>query len=1213
MASGGGSGVYFAPRIIAQKEKCGCEDFVPSCWEIGGSVGLPEVSAFGGKANLKASGSFKRCTCCDEDGEGTKDESSASLEGSVEFAVPVAGANLDANFSSGGYEFSGQIALGGLELKLAPKATGQYTSTEDCHGKNKKTCTTLSAEGSAELVSTLGPKFSVSQNGVALGEIQAQATVSLKTGVSLKTVECNDGTPAVTSFCLQPVVASAGITIGGTLGNGIQVGGGTSVSAELTSEHCISSDQAKSAAPLFAEQFAEAIRDALTKALEAQGFKAPPVRPIPAPLPTSTKISVPKAGGDGICARVKLRIEQDLVMARNAFDATLELINRDPALALSDIGVVVQVFDIDGKDVTDRFGFRTPAVTGMGAVDGTGTLAGNSSGKASFILVPTSEAAPVGPTVYFVGGSLGYTLDGRRVLIPLTAAPITVYPDPRLRIKYFHQRDVFADDPFTREILEPSLPYSLAVMVQNAGKGEAKKVRIISGQPQIIENERGLLINFEIIGTEVAGQTVSPSLTADFGAIQPGGIAIGRWLMKSTLQGLFIDYKATFEHLDSLGKTNLSLVDEVTIHEMIRLVQAIGPFEDGKPDFLVNDENDPDDLPDHIYLSDGRTNRVSVVRVATFDGAPNASDLNVTLTADMPAGWGYLRVPDPANSAYRLLRVLRSDGREIPVDTNAWVTDRTFIGRTERPVRENILHLLDYDSTDSYTLIYTSLPPDDHMTPATSVAALPPYSNAEIPVSWSGVDNGGGTIAFYDVYVAVNRGPFLPWLQRVTDLGAIYSGTPGHRYEFYSIGTDSSNNREPAPIYADTETVVALSNTAPALALNAPTAVDEGSVLVITASASDPEMPGQSLLFTLSGGPAGATIDPSSGRIQWNTGEGNGPSTNLFRVVARDNGLPPLSVTNTVSVVVREVNAAPVLAAIADRTISEGFMLRITNGVTDGDLPANALTFSLGGGSPIGSSIHPQSGVFQWRPSETQGGMTNSIAVLVTDSGSPSLSATQRFTVIVRDTLGDFSLTLGRTNVYRGATSGVPVRFTSGLELANIEFAIEQPIAALTNLNLLTLSPDVGSATLTPESPSRSVITLTATPGQSLQGDQTLASLRFTVPSNGPSLILSLLMKDVVARKLDGTPIANSVVRDGRVVIVGAEPVLEISPTQGGLRHINLFGNVGVSYQIQSSTALMTAPWQPVTNVQATLPSVDVAIPPTGASNVFYRALRLGP
>src|SRR5439155_4400682 len=156
--------------------------------------------------------------------------------------------------------------------------------------------------------------------------------------------------------------------------------------------------------------------------------------------------------------------------------------------------------------------------------------------------------------------------------------------------------------------IEPSVPFVLGVMVENRGKGTARNVQIISGQPQIVDNEKGLLIDFKIIGTQVAGQNQTPSLTADFGDIAPDHRGIGLWFLTSTLQGLFTDYKATFQHVDDLGATNVSLIDEISIHELTHLVQAPGAFEDGLPDFLVNDFPDLDNLPDKIYLSDGTTN-----------------------------------------------------------------------------------------------------------------------------------------------------------------------------------------------------------------------------------------------------------------------------------------------------------------------------------------------------------------------------------------------------------------------------------------------------------------------------------------------------------------------------------------------------------------------------------------------------------------------------
>ena len=252
------------------------------------------------------------------------------------------------------------------------------------------------------------------------------------------------------------------------------------------------------------------------------------------------------------------------------------------------------------------FNIHFDGASGLTAVDGTGLLAANSTGTARWQLTPTVDAAPTAPVEFLVGGTLSYRIDGRDVAVPFYEVAITVLPSLRLTLKYFHQRDVFSDDPFTPQI-EPAIPYSLAVMVQNNGAVIAKNFRITSAQPTIIENEKGLLVDFQIIATQVAGQPLQPSLTANFGDVGPGQIKIGEWLCTSSLQGLFIDYKATFEHIDGLGDPRLSLIDAVEIHEMIHQVRALGALNDGLPDFLVNEVPEIRALPDTIFLSDGTT------------------------------------------------------------------------------------------------------------------------------------------------------------------------------------------------------------------------------------------------------------------------------------------------------------------------------------------------------------------------------------------------------------------------------------------------------------------------------------------------------------------------------------------------------------------------------------------------------------------------------
>jgi hypothetical protein len=137
--------------------------------------------------------------------------------------------------------------------------------------------------------------------------------------------------------------------------------------------------------------------------------------------------------------------------------------------------------------------------------------------------------------------------------------------------------------------------------------------------------------------------------------------------------------------------------------------------------------------------------------------------------------------------------------------------------------------------------------------------------------------------------------------------------------------------------------------------------------------------------------------------FKWTPSEAHGGTTNRVVVIVTDDGVPSLSATQMFTVTVLEANAMPALAPIPDYVILEGTTLTFTNTATDTDEPPNVLSFSLASAPtpPGGAMINPTNGVFKWTPTESQGPGTNEIAVVVTDSGVPSLSATQTFTVFV--------------------------------------------------------------------------------------------------------------------------------------------------------------------------------------------------------------------
>ncbi|MGE5611777.1 MAG: Ig-like domain-containing protein, partial [Bacillota bacterium] len=97
------------------------------------------------------------------------------------------------------------------------------------------------------------------------------------------------------------------------------------------------------------------------------------------------------------------------------------------------------------------------------------------------------------------------------------------------------------------------------------------------------------------------------------------------------------------------------------------------------------------------------------------------------------------------------------------------------------------------------------------------------------------------------------------------------------------------------------------SNTPPVLAAIPDQSIDEGMVLSFRAVATDSDLPAQTLSFSLDGGaPAGASIDPVTGVFTWAPALYQAGQY-TFRVCVSDNGTPSLSVTQPVTIIVKDV------------------------------------------------------------------------------------------------------------------------------------------------------------------------------------------------------------------------------------------------------------------------------------------------------------------
>ena len=202
----------------------------------------------------------------------------------------------------------------------------------------------------------------------------------------------------------------------------------------------------------------------------------------------------------------------------------------------------------------------------------------------------------------------------------------------------------------------------------------------------------------------------------------------------------------------------------------------------------------------------------------------------------------------------------------------------------------------------------------------------------------------------------------------------------------------TDNGGPPLDDWETIEITVAEVNQAPELMPIGNNSVDEGTLLSFTATATDADLPANTLTFSLdAGAPAGASIDPATGLFTWMPGEAQGPGIYPVNVRVTDNGAPPLDDYETIQITVTEVNQAPELMPIGSKSVDEGVLLSFTAVATDPDLPANGLTFSLDAGAPTGASIDPATGLFTWTPSEAQGPGVYPVTIRVTDNGAPPL------------------------------------------------------------------------------------------------------------------------------------------------------------------------------------------------------------------------------
>ncbi|MFT5122200.1 MAG: hypothetical protein ACI97B_000828, partial [Verrucomicrobiales bacterium] len=178
--------------------------------------------------------------------------------------------------------------------------------------------------------------------------------------------------------------------------------------------------------------------------------------------------------------------------------------------------------------------------------------------------------------------------------------------------------------------------------------------------------------------------------------------------------------------------------------------------------------------------------------------------------------------------------------------------------------------------------------------------------------------------------------------------------------------------------------------------------MQEGALLQVDLFASDPE--GDGLTFSFTNLPPFTTFTSISngvGRIDFTPGYTDS-GVYTIGVLVTDDGFPTTNAMTNFVLTVEELNDPPVLAAISNQVVQETATLEIPVNATDPD--GDLLTFSLLDlpGFAVFTNLTNGVGRIDVAPDYTNEGVY-AISVIVTDDGTPPLSATNLFTLTVED------------------------------------------------------------------------------------------------------------------------------------------------------------------------------------------------------------------
>jgi hypothetical protein len=242
----------------------------------------------------------------------------------------------------------------------------------------------------------------------------------------------------------------------------------------------------------------------------------------------------------------------------------------------------------------------------------------------------------------------------------------------------------------------------------------------------------------------------------------------------------------------------------------------------------------------------------------------------------------------------------------------------------------------------------------------------------------------------------------------------------------YNVDVTVDDSNGGTTVQSLTITVTAVNDNTPSFTSSPTFSISENTAAVGTVTATDVDLPAQTVTYSISGGDDAAlfTIDPATGALAFITAPDfetplDVGADNVYNIDVTANDNAGLTKVQSIAVTVTAVNDnSPVFTSLAAFTVAEGSSNAGTVTATDADLPAQTLSYSITGGVDAALfGIDPTTGLLSFltppdyeQPADV--GANNVYDVQVTANDGAGLTNAQDLTVTITNVTEEPVITL---------------------------------------------------------------------------------------------------------------------------------------------------------------------------------------------------------